>query len=180
MRAARMSLCLAFLGLVLACEPDAAGPEMDALEVVEPVAALLSPAMGPMGFNMGAVVHKGEIGCRIVDGEGNHFPDDFTLPCTMEIANYGQNLVSNLVVKASGVPNPTGKLVRWDPYNPGHAWEESYPELEQGPYPCFVLGPDYDLDNPLYTVNWWAYVTPSGEAMLVCHYSKKWEFQWPG
>jgi hypothetical protein len=40
-----------------------------------------------------------------------------------------------------------------------------------------VLGTDRDYDNPLWTVNWKATVTPSGNATLSCHYKKKWEFQ---
>jgi hypothetical protein len=115
--------------------------------------------------NKGATVNKNLIGCALIDGEGNWFPDDWTLPL--------------IVVRASGVPNPTGKTVHWGPYNPGPDWAASYPELDPGPYPCFLLGPDYDLDNPLFTINWSASVTPSGEGKLVCHYQKKWEFQWP-
>ena len=137
-------------------------------------------ADGPV-FNNGAVVHHDEIGCAVVDGLGTWYPADFTLPCGAEVATFGQNMNSNITVHASGVPNPTGKTVHWGPYNPGQDWADSYlPDITEPPYPCFVLGPDYDLDNPLFTVNWKGTVTPSGEATLTCHYSKKWEFQWPG
>lgn len=53
---------------------------------------------------------------------------------------------------------------------------EGFPVLSGPPYPCFLLGTDYDLSNPLWTVNWSAHVTPNGNASLVCHYSEKWAF----
>ena len=142
--------------------------------------------MGYMGLKSGgplsngASVHKDEIGCRVIDGEGNWFPDTgWDLPCTREVATNSKNMNAMIVVMASGVPNPTGKTVHWGPYNPGAAWAAEYPDLEGPPYPCFLLGTDYDLDNPLFTINWSASVTPSGEGKLVCHYQKRWEFQWP-
>jgi hypothetical protein len=176
-----MILALAFLGLLVGCEPDPAGPEMEAA-VVAPAPAFFAPMQGSMDSNKGAVIHKGEIGCGVVDGEGHWFPpepDLYTLPCNIEVATNSKNLNAVIVVKASGVPNPTGETVHWGPYNPGTDWEASYPDLIGPPYPCFLLGTDYDLNNPLFTVNWKAWVTPSGEAKLVCHYQKKWEFQWP-
>lgn len=178
MRAAQMILGLAFLGLVTACEPDPAGPEIEAVEAASPVSP---PMMALFSVNKGATVNKNEIGCQVVDGLGNWFPADggYTLPCNHEVATNSKNGNAMIVVRASGVPNPTGKMVRWGPYNPGQAWAAGYPGLHPGPYPCFLLGPDYDLYNPLYTINWSASVTPSGEAKLVCHYQKKWEFQWP-
>ena len=178
MRAMRLMVGLAFLGLVVGCEPDPAGPEMDA-GVVAPVPAFFAPMAGYMGLNNGAAVHHDEIGCQLIDGEGYYFPGDWSLPCNIEVATNSKNLNAMIVVHASGVPNPTGKMVVWGPYNPGSDWAASYPDLSGPPYPCFLLGADYDLDNPLFTVKWSASVTPSGEAKLTCHYQKKWEFQWP-
>jgi hypothetical protein len=179
MRATRILLGLALVGLALACEPD---PADLAIGTVEPALSLHASTMGYMGLNMGATVNRNEIGCRIPDGVGEWFPDDgWTLPCTMEIATNSKNMNAMIIVKASGVPNPTGRTVRWGPFNTPQVWADGYaPDVTEPPYPCFLLGPDYDLANPLYTINWWSYVTPSGEAKLVCHYQKKWEFQWPG
>ena len=179
MKATRVVIALALLGLAVGCEPDPASLDLD---TVEPAPALFAPMTANMGSDMGAVIHKGDIGCRVVDGAGNWFPEDgWTLPCTIELATNSKNLNAMIIVNASGVPNPTGKMVRWGPDNPGQVWADSYlPDLTEPPYPCYLLGTDYDLDNPLFTINWWAYVTPSGEGKLVCHYQKKWEFQWPG
>jgi hypothetical protein len=139
--------------------------------------ALNDEAVAP-SFN-GAVVFRGDIGCAVVDGNGNWFPQTFDLPCGTEVATYSANGNAKVTVQASGAPNPTGKTIHWGPYNPGPDWVASYPELTGPPYPCYLLGPDRDLDNPLYTVNWKATVTPSGQATLTCHYKKQWEFQWP-
>jgi hypothetical protein len=128
-------------------------------------------------FSMGAVVHHDEIGCAVIDGEGHWYPSDWSLPCGTETATFSKNSNASLSAQATGVPNPTGRIVHWGPYNPGEDWAASYPNLSGPPYPCFVLGPDYDLDNPLFTVHWKAHVTPSGKASLICHYSKKWEFR---
>lgn len=178
MKPTRMILALVFLGLLVGCEPDPAGPEMEAVAAV-PAPTVSAPMMGFMDSNNGAVINKGVIGCAVVDGEGNWYPPDWSLPCKLEVATYSSTRSAHVVVEASGVPNPTGRTVHWGPYNPGHDWVASYPELSGPPYPCFLLGTDYDLNNPLFTINWKAWVTPSGKAKLVCHYQKKWEFQWP-
>ena len=141
-------------------------------------AAALSDAAVAPSFS-GAVVFRGDIGCAVVDGNGNWFPPTFDLPCGTEVATYSANGNAKVTVQASGAPNPTGKTIHWGPYNPGPDWVASYPELTGPPYPCYLLGPDRDLDNPLFTLNWQATVTPSGQATLTCHYKKQWEFQWP-
>jgi hypothetical protein len=186
MKATRLIVGLAFMGLYVGCEPDPSAPEMET-QAVEVTALFSSPFMGNMGLelgaslNNGATVNKNEIGCQVVDGLGNWFPAaaDYSLPCNHEVATYSKNGNAMIVVRASGVPNPTGKMVRWGPDNPGEDWAASYPDLQTGPYPCYLLGPDYDMKNPLLTIKWSASVTPSGEAKLVCHYQKKWEFQSP-
>ena len=130
--------------------------------------------------NKGAVVVRGDIGCSVVDGNGNWYPPTFPvsdLPCGTEVATFSKNGNAKVTVRASGVPNPTGRTVHWNPYNPGQDWVASYPELDGPPWPCFLLGPERDFDNPLFTVNWHAIVTPSGQATLTCIYQEKWEFR---
>ncbi len=132
----------------------------------------------------GAVIHKDEIGCGVLDAAGNWFPENYleppdfpALPCGTEVATNSKNLNASITVHASGVPNPTGKTVKWGPWNTeGTDWAAGYPELTGPPYPCFLLGTDYDLDNPIFTVKWKQTLTPSGQATLSCQYSKKWEF----
>ncbi|MHC4094411.1 MAG: hypothetical protein ACYSVY_29775 [Planctomycetota bacterium] len=112
-------------------------------------------ADGPL-FNNGAVLFRGDFGCAVIDGEGNWFPENYLEPpdfpalfCGTEVATFSKNGNASLTVRASGVPNPTGKTVHWGPYNPGQDWADSYlPDITEPPYPCFVLGPDRDLDNP--------------------------------
>jgi len=137
----------------------------------------LSETVSAPVFNNGAVVFRGDIGCAVVDGNGDWFPQTFDLPCGTEVSTYSRNGNAKVTVQASGAPNPTGKTVHWGPYNPGRDWVASYPELDGPPYPCFMFGPDRTTE--LYTVNWKATVTPSGQGTLTCIYSKKWEFQWP-
>ena len=155
--------------------------------VTEPGADPPAPA-----FSKGAVVHHDNVGtgapfeaCAVIDGTGAFFPWDWTLPCGLEVATFSNNMNASISVHASGVPNTTGKTVHWGPYNTeGTEWAASYdgslgdpfPTLDGPPYPCFVLGTDYDLTNPLFTVKWKAWVTPSGEATLSCQYSEKWAF----
>ncbi|MGD2123761.1 MAG: hypothetical protein PVJ76_18575 [Gemmatimonadota bacterium] len=179
MNTTRRLLALAFLGMVVSCEPDPAGPEAAETDVV-PSLAVFAPMMAATASSNGAVIHKGEIGCTLPDGEGHTFPSTGFLPCKLEVATNSENLNALVIVEADGVPNPTGKTVHWGPFNPGVDWVASYPELSGPPYPCFLLGADYDLDNPLFTINWQAWVTPNGHGKLICRYQKKWEFQWPG
>jgi len=149
---------LAAAGVLLACERS-------------PVAVDDAESTGILASNGAVVVHGGE--CAVIDGEGAFF----LVPCTNEVATYSPNGNASAITHASGVPNPTGELVVWGPDNPG--WElaatwEQYFGIATAPYPCYVLGPQGEA---LFTVNWWARVTPSGEATMVCHYSKKWEYQ---
>jgi hypothetical protein len=114
--------------------------------VTEPGADLPAPAFS--AHSNGAVVHHDEIGCAVLDGSGNWFPGDFSLPCGLEVATYGNNLNSNLSAQATGVPNSTGRTVHWGPFNTeGTDWAAGYPELTGPPYPCFVLGADYDINK---------------------------------
>jgi hypothetical protein len=167
MRWLRIVTSVAAAGLLLACEPPPTATNGAEVGTI---------SMGTANGN-GAVVFRGDIGCGVVDGTGAWFPADFSLPCGTEVATFSKNLNAKVTVQASGVPNPTGKTVHWGPYNPGQDWVDSYPELTGPPYPCFLLGTDRDLDNPLFTVNWHGTVTPSGSATLVCHYKKQWEFR---
>jgi hypothetical protein len=168
MRWLRVVTSVAAGGLLLACEPSPTAT--DDVEVG-------TISMSLDGNSSGAVVVRGDIGCSVVDGTGAIFPEDWSLPCGTEVATFSENLNAKVTVQASGVPNPSGETVHWGPYNPGQGWVALYPDLTGPPYPCFVLGTDRDLDNPLYTVNWHATVTPSGNGKLVCVYQKKWDFQ---
>ena len=123
----------------------------------------------------GAVVFRGDFGCAVVDGNGDWYPPESTF-CGTEVATYSKNGNASITVQVAGAPNPTGKTVHWGPYNPGREWVAAYPDLSGPPYPCYLLGPDRDYDNPLFTVNWKATVSPSGQATLKCHYKHDWAF----
>ena len=153
------------VGVLFACDrPPTAVDAAEAPDVL----------MKADGMGKGAIVMRGGE-CAVIDGTGAFFP----IPCTVEVATYSPNGNALAVAHASGVPNPTGEVVKWGPDNPGWeyaaTWEE-YFGITSPPYPCYVLGPEGEA---LFTVNWWAMVTPSGEATVTCHYSKKWEYQWP-
>lgn len=133
---------------------------------------------------IGAVVTRGDIGCGLIDGYGNVFPPPvdgmWVGDCGHEVATYGPNGNAVWVMRYSGVPNPTGRTLHYGPYDIGNGEvAESWSFIAPGPYPCGVLGPDRDIYNPLYTIKWKQVLTPSGEATLTCHYTKKFEFQWP-
>ncbi len=73
------------------------------------------------------------------------------------------------------MPGSTGRVVNCDAWNPPQVMLDWF-ELTEPPAPCVVLGPD---GEGLFTVNWRAMVTPGEYGSLVCHYSKKWEYQSP-
>ncbi len=116
----------------------------------------------------------GSLPCAVVDGTGAFVP----VPCTMQVATPASHSNAMVVVRASGVPNPTGKTVHWGPENPGYMWAGLFAAtfgLTAPPYPCGVkVGPGstYFVDI-LFTLDWHATVTPSGEATVTCHYSTK-------
>jgi len=177
MRLLRIVLCVALAATLAACGET---PPTSPTPTVDVGGGTISTAGG--NSSNGAVVHHGEEGCAVVDGNGDLFPpppDEFTLPCGTEVATFSKNLNAKITVHASGVPNDTGKIVHWGPYNPGQAWMDLYPELSGPPYPCYLFGTEYSGvgDDLLSTVKWHATVTPSGEATLVCVYQKKWDFQ---
>ena len=175
--------------VAVACSDSPTAPNQ---EVAAPQASVSGATVGSEGHGAGtvpphsngAVVVQGELGCGVLDGSGNFYPEDFpntVLPCNVEVATYGRNANASLTVRASGVPNDTGRTVHWGPYNPGPAlaawYDADYPD-DVPPYPCILAGPSRDFVNDiLYTVNWHAAVTPSGEATFQCNYSKKWEWE---
>jgi len=161
----KATLLLTVWGVLFACDsPPTAVQDVEALGVL----------MKAEGMGHGAIVMRGG-DCAVIDGTGAFF----LIPCTVEVATYSPNGNALAVAHASGVPNPTGQVVFWGPNDPGWeyaaTWEE-YFGITTPPYPCYVLGPQGEA---LFTVNWSAMVTPSGEATMTCHYSKKWEYQWP-
>lgn len=130
--------------------------------------------------NKGAVVFRGDVPCAVIDGNGDWFPPGFPeegIPCGTEVATFSKNGNAKATIQASGAPNPTGRTVHWGPWNPGQAMVDLWPDLNGPPYPCFLLGPERDFENPLFTVNWHATVTPSGQATLTCIYQEKWAFR---
>jgi hypothetical protein len=168
------------LAFALACADSVTEPPGDA-----PIPAFSA-------HDNGAVVHRNEGegipfgGCAVLDGSGAWYPADLSLACGTEVATFSSGLNATFAYHATGVPNPTGSMVKWNPYNvEGTDWAALYdgslepfgfPTLSGPPFPCFVLGTDYDLSDLLFTLNWVAHVTPSGNAMVVCHYSEQWAF----
>jgi hypothetical protein len=121
--------------------------------------------------NNGAVRWIPDPECAVFDSYG----DFVIVDCRNQIATYSANGNANIVVKASGILNHTGRVVTWDAMNPPPVMLEWF-GLDAPPAPCFVYGPNQEA---LFTVNWEGRLTPSGEATFKCHYAKKWEFQWP-
>ena len=122
----------------------------------------------------GAVRWMPDSECAVIDGYG----DLVFTPCQNQIATYSRNGNAIVVVKASDVPTPGG-VIRWGPENPGRGMAEImslYFEIDAPPYPCVVFDTNQEW---LYTLNWSGHVTPSGQATFMCHYAKKWEYQWP-
>ena len=112
--------------------------------------------------------------CAVVDGVGALVP----VPCSQQVATPSPTSNAMVVVKASNIFNPTGKAVHWGPENPGAQWAGLF-YLNFGvtgpPYPCGVqIGPGstYFVDI-VFTTDWHATVTPSGEATVTCHYSNE-------
>jgi len=114
--------------------------------------------------------------CAVVDGTGALF---VPVACTMQVATPSSNSDATVVVHASGVPNPTGTTVHWGPDNPGWMWAGLFYQvygLVAPPYPCGVIVANGDV---LFTLDWHATVTPSGQATVTCHYSDKQAYQFP-
>ena len=121
--------------------------------------------------NNGAVRWIPDPECTVFDADGNPFWVD----CRNQIATYSSNGNAIAVIQATGVPNTTGRVVKWDAYNPPQMMLDWF-GLAEPPAPCYVIGPD---GEGLLTLNWRAMVTPGGHGSLICHYAKKWEYQWP-
>lgn len=121
--------------------------------------------------NNGAVRWIPDPECAVFDGDGNPVFVD----CRNQIATYSKNGNAVAIVQATGVPNSTGQVVKWDAWNPPQVMLDWYGFAEP-PVPCYVIGPD---GGALFTLKWKAMVTPGGHASFICHYSHKWEFQWP-
>jgi hypothetical protein len=134
--------------------------------VVFPSAANLAhfEAFAKSDKSKGAVRWIPDDFCAVLDAEGH----GHIVPCVNQIATYSRNGNALVHTSASGIPNETGTVVRWDYHNPG-------PDLMAyfggPPSPCFLLGPEGEM---LFTSNWHGIVTPSGSASFICHYSEKW------
>ncbi len=146
-------------GLVVSCDQAPTAAEDSAADVPT------------IQANNGAVRWIPDPECGVFDSDGEFFLVD----CRNQIATYSRNGNALVVAQASGVPNSTGEMLHWDAWNPPQIMMDWF-GLEEPPAPCYVLGPD---GGALFTLNWKAKLTPSGQGSLVCHYAKKWEYQWP-
>ncbi len=140
--------------------------------------AELTPTFAAGGI--GAVVTKGDIGCAVIDGNGNSFPTDWTGDCGTEVGTWSRNGNAVWSTRMTGVPNPTGRTIHYGPFDVGSGDVfAANADLAPGPYPCYLLGADRDFDNFLATMNWHETLTPSGVATITCVYTDKFAFQWP-
>ena len=123
----------------------------------------------------GAVRWIPDPNCGVLDGTGNFFVVD----CRNQVATFSRNGNALALTQATGVPNPSGQLWRWDAWSPPPILLELW-GLGEPPAPCWVIGPEGEA---LFTTNWQAVVTPSGSARLTCHFARKWEWtpppDWP-
>jgi len=103
--------------------------------------------------------------CGVFDHNGDTV---FPVDCRNQISTFSKHGNAKIVIHAT-LPNPTGETIRWDAYNPPRGMVEYF---GGPPTPCWV----YDTDGPdgpgLCTLNWSAKLTASGQASLVCNYSK--------
>ncbi|HSM16910.1 MAG TPA: hypothetical protein VK845_07925 [Gemmatimonadales bacterium] len=139
-------------------------------------AAVVQSAPTFAAGGLGATVVRGDIGCALIDGDGDYYPPFFDGNCGTEVATYSRNGNAVFIMRMSGVPNSTGRTVHYDPYNPGWRVVQDNPDLAPGPYPCYLLGPERDFNNFLMTTQWHSVVTASGEATFTCIYSTKWAY----
>lgn len=155
------------LASLLACEPaPTAAGESGSDQVV---------GLGRANDNGATIWYPdGSLPCAVVDGTGALVP----VPCTMQVATPSANSNAMVMVRASGIANPTREAVHWGPSNPGYQWAGLF-YLTFGvtapPYPCGVkVGPGsrYFVDI-VFTTDWHAVVTPSGEATITCRYSEE-------
>ena len=153
--------------VAVSCDQTMPTATDDSIDSMSDAATALMKSDG----NNGAVRWIPDPECAVFDGDGN----PVFLDCRNQIATYSKNGNAVAVIQATGVPNSTGQVVKWDAWNPPQVMLDWY-EFAEPPVPCYVIGPD---GGALFTLKWKAMVTPGGHASLICHYSHKWEFQWP-
>ena len=153
--------------VAVSCDQTMPTATDDSIDSMSDAATALMKSDG----NNGAVRWIPDPECAVFDGDGNPVFVD----CRNQIATYSKNGNAVAVIQATGVPNSTGQVVQWDAWNPPQVMLDWY-EFAEPPVPCYVIGPD---GGALFTLKWKAMVTPGGHASLICHYSHKWEFQWP-
>ena len=116
-------------------------------KVIVPFVALLVVAIALISWKSHSAakfadgaVHIGPVGCTVLDGNGAvAFTDGSTLITPSDNAKF--------TCKASGVPNSTGKAVKYDNSNTG--------------FLCFITGYGYTND-------WKETVSASGQVTLQC------------
>ena len=153
--------------VAVSCDQTMPTATDDSIDSMSDAATALMKSDG----NNGAVRWIPDPECAVFDGDG----DPVFVDCRNQIATYSKNGNAVAVIQATGVPNSTGQVVKWDAWNPPQVMLDWY-EFAEPPVPCYVIGPD---GGALFTLKWKAMVTPGGHASLICHYSHKWEFQWP-
>ena len=153
--------------VAVSCDQTMPTATDDSIDSMSDAATALMKSDG----NNGAVRWIPDPECAVFDGDGNPVFVD----CRNQIATYSKNGNAVADIQATGVPNSTGQVVKWDAWNPPQVMLDWY-EFAEPPVPCYVIGPD---GGALFTLKWKAMVTPGGHASLICHYSHKWEFQWP-
>ena len=173
-----LSTLLSFVLLLVTAScsemPSASQADDAALQYKSDASLIVLGASSLAKSDKGAIRYIPDPNCGVIDGTGALFYVD----CLNQIATYSSNGNASIVVQASGVPNPTGKFIRWGPQNPGWEFEavfDAYFGITEPPYPCAVL--DHD-SNLAFTLKWSGTVTPSGQATLSCHYQDKWAYQW--
>jgi len=163
MRWLKVFAVVAVGGLLLACEPPPTASAADEADVN-------SISFG-RGNNRGTAFLLPDPFCGVIDGNG----EGVIVDCQHQIATASPNGNAMVVVKVSGVANPTGRAIRWDAYNPPQIMLDAW-GLDAPPAPCFV----YDRYwGATFTLHWSNTVSASGEAKLICHYNKNSSYEFP-
>ena len=166
------ALCvLLFACVICGCASEIPTAEIE--DTAEATAKIVMPtpdnashfaALAKDGDNNGATRRIPDPFCSVFDWQG----DFYIVDCVNQIATQSRNGNALVVTTGSGIPNPTGEVVRWDYHNPPQPLIDYF---GGPPSPCFLLGPEGEMR---FTSNWSASVTPAGEAKFMCRYAERW------
>jgi hypothetical protein len=123
------------------------------------------------GNNNGTAFLLPDPDCGVLDGDGGFV----AVECEHQIGTPSRNGNAMVVNKVSGVPNSTGRAVRWDAYNPPQIMLDAW-GLDAPPAPCFVWDRNW---GATFTLHWSNNVSASGEATLICQYNKNSAYEFP-